>query len=282
MTEKKRRIPLGYVVLGIAILLVLAVAISVIYRNYRIEQSFRGNGAVNFRVTRLESSRKLLAELGADLKMPGTDGERLRFTAPFGFTFQDTAYNQLEVRRGDSLECDFVSWSHDFFSLRLVILQVNGREISARMSHWTLARLYRAALKQNHREEQFREDYGRGLSLRSARKALRVIDKEIFDLGLYLPTDYPYNRVVAKKIMIFLMVFSLPLCLMGTLSVTMLISGIRYRIWLRAYNREHRESWDRVAGTLPQFESLRADGLDRPVPIPQKPNLRNQMKELFR
>lgn len=121
MTEKKRRIPLGYVVLGIAILLVLAVAISVIYRNYRIEQSFRGNGAVNFRVTRLESSRKLLAELGADLKMPGTDGERLRFTAPFGFTFQDTAYNQLEVRRGDSLECDFVSWSHDFFSLRLVI-----------------------------------------------------------------------------------------------------------------------------------------------------------------
>ena len=96
-------------------------AISVIYRNYRIEQSFRGNGAVNFRVTRLESSRKLLSELGADLKMPGTDGERLRFTAPFGFTFQDTAYNQLEVRRGDSLECDFVSWSHDFFSLRLVI-----------------------------------------------------------------------------------------------------------------------------------------------------------------
>lgn len=282
MTEKKRRIPLGFVVMGVTILLVLGLAVTAALRNYRIEQSFRGNGEVNFRVTRLESSRKLLAELGADLNMPGTDGERLSFTAPFGFSFQDTAYNQLEVKRGDSLECDFVSWSHDFFSLRLVILWVNGREISARMSHWTLARLYRAALKQNHREAQFREDYGRGLSLLSARKALRVIDKQIFDLGLYLPTDYPYNRVVAKKIMIFLVVFSLPLCLMGTLSVTMLVSSIRYRVWLIGYNREHRESWDRVSGTLPQFESLRADGLDRPVPIPQKPNLRNQMKELFR
>ena len=173
----------------IVALLLLPLAIH-FFHLWKIEHSYHGAG-VSFKQTSLEQARQTLAKQGIDTAMPGNGTSTLTFRAPFGLMLRDAAYNDFSFARGDTLESDFVTWSNDFFRERMVRLTVNGRNYSARIS---TAMLYQSALEQNGLAEQFRADTGKRLHYFSAKKAIKQLDKKLFEQGIHKAYDYPYDR----------------------------------------------------------------------------------------
>ena len=176
----------------IVALLLLPLAIH-FFHLWKIEHSYHGAG-VSFKQTSLEQARQTLAKQGIDTAMPGNGTSTLTFRAPFGLMLRDAAYNDFSFARGDTLESDFVTWSNDFFRERMVRLTVNGRNYSARISTSRLAMLYQSALEQNGLAEQFRADTGKRLHYFSAKKAIKQLDKKLFEQGIHKAYDYPYDR----------------------------------------------------------------------------------------
>ena len=265
----------------LAVLIVILIPIFLYVAHLlRIEHSWRSSG-VQFPQTFPAQAKALLKKQNVSCSMAGTDGGVVSFEAPFGFSFQDTSYQTVVVSPGDHMESDFVSWSHDFSRFRIVELRVNGKAYGAKIKTWKLVLLYRSALRQNGLEAQFQMDTGSSLTLASARREIRRLDQVLFVRGIHRAYDYPYDRRRANLIAGLGLLFSGPLALLAMAAGSMAVSAIRYRIWLVDYNREHMEDWDRIAGTLPQFVSLREDGLDKPVPIYQRPGFRESLRSLF-
>ena len=284
MKQKERRLPLGYIWL---IVTVLAIGTAVFACTYRAEQVTKNYHhqvyADEVDCWKQEHFRKFLRSIGAELAAPVTQETELTFTAPKTFTMQERFNKETTVKKGETLSCDFISWSGDRGGgERYVMLRYDGKLREATIPHKLAAKLYIAALEQNGLSEQFMQETGEKLSYRSAREALRGIDRQIFELGLYIPRDYPYDRAAFDGL-ILLTGGSISLVLLVLLAVLpQLIEYLRYQAFLVEYNKENSRRWKHVEGNLPQFVSLQenADG-GKPTPVYEPPGFVERIKKLF-
>ena len=156
----------------------------------KIEASWRPLEGVRFRQDSPASARRAMEEAGIDPAVPGVGGEKLTFSPPMSMTVEDLAGTPIILSRQDVVESDFVSWSHDSRRERMAELTVNGSRRFLRLSTTQLNILYLAALRQNGREEQFRQDTGKGPGWFSGKSALERLDRQLFaaapGLGLSL------------------------------------------------------------------------------------------------
>lgn len=284
MKQKTRRLPLGFVWV---IVTVLAIGIAVFVTAYRAERATRDYRhqvyADEVDCWKQEYFRKFLRSIGTELTVPATDGEELTFTSPKAFTMQERFNKETDVKKGETLSCDFISWSGDRGGgERHVMLRYDGKLREVTIPYKLAAKLYIAALEQNGLSEQFRQETGEKLGYRSAREALRGIDRQIFELGLYIPRDYPYDRAAFDGL-ILLTGGSVSLILLVLLAVLpQLIEYLRYQAFLVEYNKESSRRWRDVEGKLPQFVSLQenADG-GKPIPVYQPPGFVKRLKKMF-
>lgn len=271
----------NYLLTFLLLLLLLSPLILHIANLIKIENSWQ-SANVSFKQISLDAARRTLEKLDVDTSLPGNGNLSLTFTAPFGLLFEDTAYNDCSFSRGDVLECDFVSWSHNFFRERMVKLFINGKGYSAKLSTTELTCLYYSALKQNGLGPQFQADSGNKLTFFSAKSAIKSLDKVLFEKGIHKAYDYPYDRRMVTLIAGLCVLFSIPIGILITASFSIFRDSIKYRAWLRQYNRQKIESWDKIAGTLPQFVSLKASSLDKPIMEYRRPKLRKRILEMFK
>ncbi len=277
--------PLGWIWLVLTLLVIGAAVFITSYRNQSVMNSFHHQKYEEEpSPIRQREFRAFLTGLGVKLSVPGSDGEELSFTSPVTFTMEQRFNQEAKVHRGDQLCCDFISWSGSLEGSSRRYLQITweGKLRQVSVTPRQAARLYRAALEQNGLEEQFRRETGQKLSTRSAREALRGIDGQIFQLGLYAPSDYPFDRA-AFRTWVLLTGGSAPLILLVFITVLPeLAEYARYRRWLEAYNRENSRRWKQVEGQLPQFVSLEeSGGSDRPKFAYGGPGILERIRRLF-
>ena len=282
MQEKKRRAPVGVIWLILTLLVIGGAVFFYVYRYAQVMADFSPQvfeDEPSFRSRRQFLS--FLEEQGLDLSVPGTGGQTLTFTSPTGFSYMKYGTEQ-KVKRGTELSCDFVSWSGNKLNERFLRLTVDGKDVDTYVSLGTAGKLYRAALEQNGLEDQFLADTGEALSRSSARAALRTIDRQIYDGGIYMPMDYPYDRCLFQSL-VLLTAGCLPLVLLALMAIVpALVEYTQYQLWLADYNRENSQRWKNVEGKLPQFVSLQDNGGGgKPQPIYQPPSLWQRMKRLF-
>lgn len=284
MKEKKHRLPLGFIWV---IVTVLVIGIAVFAASYRAKQATRDFRkqvyADEVDCWRQDSFRKFLRSIGVELTVPAAGGEKLTFTSPKKFTMQERFNKETTVRKGEILSCDFISWSGDRGGgERYLTITYDDKQREVTIPHKLVAKLYMAALKQNGLEERFRQETGETLRYRSAREALRSVDAQIYDLGLYMPRDYPYDKTAFDGLLLFTggSISLIFLALMAVLPP--LVEYLRYQVFLADYNRENSRRWKAVEGKLPQFVSLQenVDG-GKPRPVYQPPGFLERMKKLF-
>ena len=222
----------------------------------KIEASWRPLEGVRFRQDSPASARRAMEEAGIDPAVPGVGGEKLTFSPPMSMTVEDLAGTPIILSRQDVVESDFVSWSHDSRRERMAELTVNGSRRFLRLSTTQLNILYLAALRQNGREEQFRQDTGKGPGWFSGKSALERLDRQLFAAGLHRAWDYPYDRRRVQAILTLAVLLALPLAGTAATLVSLAWEALRDRQRLREEGRENRERWARVSGRLPRFRSL--------------------------
>ena len=276
-----KKAAITYITMILVVFLLLLPLIVNFVHLWNIEHSYM-NAGVSFQQTSLGQARKTLEKQGIDTAMPGNGKQSMTFSSPISLTLRDTAYSPVIIQRGDTLKSDFVTWSHDFFRERMVRMTVNGKEYSLKLSTKELTRLYVAALKQNGLQEQFKADTGRNLNCFSAKKAIKQLDQTLFELGIHKAYDYPYDRRRVALILGLSVILALPLSGLLLTLISLGNESIQYQIWLKQYNKEHIENWDKVSGNLPQFVSLKESGLKEPIPIHRKIRIRDRFLYMFR
>lgn len=269
------------------LLLILFIAGSFIYYTCRIEsinRNFQSDPRYDdWNYNKIDQIMTHLREEDFDLTIPAVH-QSLSFTVPSRITVYDHT-SEWELEKGDQVTTDFVTYSsrNMYRSTRAMVITVNGREHDIRVSARDMARLYMAALEQNDLTETFRTEFGKKLSYNNAREALRTIDRQLYQRGVTNPMDYPFDKYFWKG----LLEVSVYLAPVALVALSILLSfGFQqhqYHTWLRQYNREHCENWDTIAGTLPQFKSLRSSGLNMAPKEPQKkPTLIDAIKNIFK
>ena len=282
MEKKTRRIPLGWICLLALLLGIGAAVFSYAHRVWQVQADFQPRSyADEPSFWGQEGFRKFLESLDVDLTVPATGGAALTFTSPKRFTV--TQYGQEEtVKRGTTLSCDFVSWSGNKRGERFLTVEVDGKTKRTYVTPKLAAKLYMAALEQNGLAGQFQQETGEKLTYRSAREALRGIDRQIYDLGVYMPQDYPFDRSAYRAFVLLVSGSMILIVLVLLMVVPELVEYLRYRAWLVDYNRDNSSRWAKVEGNLPQFVSLQENaGGGKPLPVYQKPGFVERMKRLF-
>lgn len=282
--KKKRTLPLGWLWLLFTLVIVIGTAVFGIYRSESALDGFQRQEYEKVpSSSRQGNFRKFLTDLGVDLYAPATNGTELSFYAPETFEMSEFAGQTTKVRWRETLSCDFVSWSGDHGrGVRYLIVTYDGKTREVGVTPKVAGNLYRAALEQNGLEDRFLQETGEKLTRSAARNALRSVDRQIFDLGVYAPIDYPFDRSGFQHSMGMLMLLA-PL---GMLLLFLLLPDLQrymeYRAWLSDYNREHQENWDQIAGDLPQFVSLHenANG-GKPKLTYKGPGFIGRIKNLF-
>ena len=257
----KAKIPFGYVLVLSTLVVILLATLGYSY--------FAGRATAGFKRMQYENMpeyyeqtkfRDFLEDLGVELYIAGTEGKSLTFSSPMKFRAKGRFGVEYDVKLGDTLVCDFISWSGDGTGNRHIKLSINGQTYDVNISPQKVARLYVAALKENGLEDQFYQDTGEELSIRSARAALRFIDQQIFEKQIYAPWDYPFDRDLWQRIA-GLVAGSWPFALAFIYMVFEYISDYaKYVAWLEEYNQNNQERWDKISGNLPQFVSLEESG----------------------
>ena len=275
-----KKLPLGYLWLAFTLVAIAVAIFGYAYRISQVKRDFQHQiYADEPNIRRQDSYRGFLQSLDVDMTVPGTGGEMLTFTAPKTFEMWERFNRGSKVRRGETLRCDFVSWSD---GSRYLMIEYDGKLRQCSVSYKLAAKLYVAALEQNGLAEQFQADTGEPLTYRNAREALRTIDAQIYDKGVYIPGDYPFDQGAWESMML-LVGGSLPLVLLVLLAVLpVLVDYLNYRAWLVEYNRENSQRWKAVEGNLPQFVSLKenANG-GKPQFVYHRPGFVERMKRLF-
>lgn len=282
MEEKKLGLPAGYIWLLCSLVIIAAVVGVYVYRNNQVVRNFHHQEYEDLPSGRDQGKfRRYLEDLGVYMAPPATEGQTLTFTSPMTFQVQERFSKKSKVRIGTELSCDFVTWSENGSSRRSLQLTWDGKTKDVTVSPKEAAKLYVAALKQNGLEAQFQTETGERLNYSSAREALRNVDRQIYNMGMYMPGDYPYDRSFFKSLTM-LLGGSAPLALI----VLIMLGGelgeyLRYRAWLTDYNRENSQRWRQVEGNLPQFVSL-ANNSDGGKPkLVYRPDTIHRLKKLF-
>ena len=252
-------------------------------KTQQVNANFHYNAAYeDLNLNRPKSVFQRLSEDGYDLTMPGLSGP-VTFTSPCNFSFfQD--FKEHDVKKGDTLTFDFITYSRGYVytAARSGVFTVNGQEYATMLPLRATVSLYIAALEQNDLTDQFEADFGAPLSRRTAHEALRKLDRQLYETGVYNPTDYPFDKLF-WNLMLKIAAVTAPvsMIILGLLAA-FLLEGAEYRRYLSQNNRENQARWDTVSGTLPEFHSLSESGSSAaPKPMLKKPGLKDVLYRLF-
>lgn len=269
------------------ILLILILAGSILYYGYsieRINQNFNADPQYSdWNLNKTDTIMNSLVENGFDMTVPGIDGN-ISFTVPRNMTYYNHSAEQT-LYKGDVVTTDFATYSSRYMyrSTRAAMFTVNGKEQDVRLKASDMARLYAEALEQNGLTERFEAEFGQELTYRNARDALRTIDRQLYEKGVTNPMDYPFDKYFWKGLIemaAYLAPFSL---LVLSIFVSFVSQSLKYRAFLKEYNTENIALWDDIAGTLPQFQSLKNSGMNMALrTVVQKPTLLNAIINLFK
>ena len=293
----KRRIRPFPLALVIVILALVGCFIGFSLKTQQVNANFHHNAAYeDLNLNRPKSVFQRLGADGYDLTMPGLSGP-VAFTSPCNFLFfQD--FKEHDVKKGDTITFDFVTYSRGniftttrfgVFTLashksatRSGVFTVNGQEYATMLPLRATVSLYIAALEQNGLVGQFESDFGAPLSRRTAHEALRKLDRQLYETGVYNPTDYPFDKLF-WNLMLKIAAITAPvsMIILGLLTA-FLLEGAEYHRYLSQNNRENQARWDTVSGTLPEFHSLSESGSSTaPKPMLKKPGLKDGLYRLF-
>ena len=252
-------------------------------KTQQVNANFHYNAAYeDLNLNRPKAVFQRLSEDGYDLSMPGLSGQ-VTFTSPCNFSFfQD--FKEHDVKKGDTLTFDFVTYSRGYVytAARSGVFTVNGHEYATMLPLRATVSLYVAALEQNGLTDQFEADFGAPLSRKTAHEALRKLDRQLYETGVYNPTDYPFDKMF-WNLMLKIAAVTAPvsMIILGLLAA-FLLEGADYRRYLSQNNRENQARWDTVSGTLPEFHSLSESGSSTaPKPMLKKPGLKDALYRLF-
>ena len=279
----KRRIRPFPLALLIVILAVVGCFIGFTLKTQQVNSNFHYNSAYeDLNLNRPKAVFQRLGEDGYDLTMPGLSGS-VSFTSPCNFSFfQDL--KEHDVKRGDTITFDFVTYSRGYVytAARSGVFTVNGQEYATMLPLRATVSLYIAALEQNGLVGQFESDFGAPLSRRTAHEALRKLDRQLYETGVYNPTDYPFDKLF-WNLMLKIAAITAPvsMIILGLLTA-FLLEGAEYHRYLSQNNQENQARWDTVSGTLPEFHSLSESGSSTaPKPMLKKPGLKDALYRLF-
>lgn len=286
----KRRIRPFPLALLIVILALVGCFIGFTLKTQQVNANFHYNAAYeDLNLNRPKAVFQRLSEDGYDLTMPGLPGP-VTFTSPCNFSFfQD--FKEHDVKKGDTITFDFVTYSRGYVytAARSGVFTVNGQEYATMLPlratmlplRATIS-LYLAALEQNGLTDQFEADFGAPLSRTTAHEALRKLDRQLYETGVYNPTDYPFDKMF-WNLMLKIAAVTAPvsMIILGLLAAFLLDSA-DYRRYLSQNNRENQARWDTVSGNLPEFHSLSESGSSpAPKPMRKKPGLKDALYRLF-
>lgn len=279
----KRRIRPFPLALLIVILALVGCFIGFTLKTQQVNANFHYNAAYeDLNLNRPKAVFQRLSEDGYDLTMPGLSGP-VTFTSPCNFSFfQDL--KEHDVKKGDTITFDFVTYSRGYVytAARSGVFTVNGQEYATMLPLRATISLYLAALKQNGLVGQFEADFGAPLSRKTAHEALRKLDRQLYETGVYNPTDYPFDKMF-WNLMLKIAAITAPVSMivLGLLAAFLLDSA-DYRRYLSESNRENQARWDTVSGNLPEFHSLSESGSSTtPKSMPKKPGLKDALYRLF-
>ena len=279
----KRRIRPFPLALLLVILALVGCFIGFTLKTQQVNANFHYNAAYeDLNLNRPKAVFQRLSEDGYDLTMPGLSGP-VTFTSPCNFSFfQD--FKEHDVKKGDTITFDFVTYSRGYVytAARSGVFTVNGQEYATMLPLRATVSLYVAALEQNGLTDQFEADFGAPLSRRTAHEALRKLDRQLYETGVYNPTDYPFDKLF-WNLMLKIATITAPvsMIILGLLAV-FLLEGAEYRRYLSQNNRENQARWDTVSGNLPEFHSLLESGSSTaPKPMLRKPGLKDALYRLF-
>lgn len=279
----KRRIRPFPLALLIVILALAGCFIGFTVKTQQVNANFHYNAAYeDLNLNRPKSVFQRLSEDGYDLSMPGLSGP-VTFTSPCNFSFfQD--FQAHDVNRGDTITFDFVTYSRGYVytAARSGVFTINGHEYATMLPLRATVSLYIAALEQNNLAGQFETDFGAPLSRSAAHEALRKLDRQLYETGVYNPTDYPFDKMF-WNLMLKIAAITAPVSMivLGILAA-FLLEGAEYRRYLSENNRENQARWESVSGTLPEFHSLSESGVNTPPkPFRKKPGLKDAFRRLF-
>lgn len=112
MRMQERRLPLGYIWLMVTMLVIGTGVFSYTYRVNQVMRNFHHRAYEDEKDPRKQDSfRRFLTSIGANLTVPATGGETLTFTSPVTFTVYERFNTETKIRRGDTVSCDFITWS---------------------------------------------------------------------------------------------------------------------------------------------------------------------------
>ena len=162
------------------------------------------------------------------------------------------------------------------------MITIDGREDAVTLPLRATVSLYLAALEQNGLEGQFEADFGAPLSRKTAHEALRKLDRQLYETGVYNPTDYPFDKMFWNLVLkIAAITAPVSMIVLGILAA-FLLEGAEYRRYLAENNQENQARWETVSGNLPEFHSLSESGTNAaPKPYLKKPGLKDALRRLF-
>lgn len=248
-------------------ILILAIVIAVVFSLYinnvnEIKSAFSPNPQYEDLDLHTENLQTVLMESGFNTKLPCIDG-RVKFESPIRFTLA-SSNSEMTIHKGTIISSNFVSYSGEtpWGTVRYLVITIDEKTYLAMISASDAAKLYRSALEQNDLVQSFCMETGKKMSNASVRDALRCIDKQLYERGVCIPGDYPFDMwfwtqaltivSIGFPVFLILLLFLIPL----------LQSTVEYQAFLSHYNAEHTKNWDNLAGTLPQFKSLGESGLN--------------------
>ncbi len=279
----KRRIRPFPIALLLVILILLGCFVGYTVKTQQVNSNFHYNSAYeDLNLNRPKAVLERLKQDGYDLSMPGLSGP-VTFTSPCNFSFfQD--FKAHDVKKGTPITFDFVTYSRGsvYAATRSGVFTIDGLEYATMLPLRATISLYIAALEQNSLAGQFEADFGAPLSRKTAHEALRKLDRQLYETGVYNPTDYPFDKMFWNLVLkIAAITAPISMIILGILAA-FLIEGAEYRRYLWENNQENQARWETVSGNLPEFHSLSDSGVNTPPkPMLKKPGLKTALYRLF-
>lgn len=279
----KRRIRPFPLALLLVILILLSCFVGYTVKTQQLNVNFHYNSDYeDLNLNRPKAVLERLKQDGYDLSMPGLSGP-VSFTSPRSFTYFQN-FMEHDVKKGTPITFDFVTYSRGsvYTATRCGVITIDGREDAVTLPLRATVSLYLAALEQNGLEGQFEADFGAPLSRKTAHEALRKLDRQLYETGVYNPTDYPFDKMFWNLVLkIAAITAPVSMIVLGILAA-FLLEGAEYRRYLAENNQENQARWEAVSGNLPEFHSLSESGTNAaPKPYLKKPGLKDALRRLF-
>ena len=187
-------------------------------------------------------------------------------------------------RKGEPITLNFQSFSDKRHGgWRKTEISVGNRTYEGYIETSALTKMYLDYIESTGSQQAFEQVTGKVLSRSSAKEVIRSIDKQVFELGIWDPADYPVNEQLIWKI---ITTGSVSLIL-GLMILSVILEARReqriYEEYLQVWNEESMERWLVLYGNLPQFRSLRESGIQNEYRyIIYKRSLRQIIMDMFK